>query len=248
MAGLMGGMGGGMPGGVPGAVVPGDGNFPTTGNPMPSTGINNPLVQPLEAAHRAQCKDNLKQIALAIHNHHDTFKRFPSAASSDKDGKPLLSWRVHLLPVLGQASLYEQFKLDEPWDSPHNFRLVFKMPAVFACPGGNRKPGTTTYLGVSGEKAVFNGSQKIGFRDVTDGTSNTLMVVDADYSRAVTWTKPDDFTYSTDNPMQGLVGHHSGGFQAVFCDGRVHYFPADITAETLNALFTKAGGEVVKLP
>ena len=101
---------------------------------------------------------------------------------------------------------------------------------------------------MSGEKAVFNGSQKIGFRDVRDGSSNTLMVVDADDSRAVTWTKPDDFTHSTNNPLQGLVGHHSGGFQAVFCDGSVRYFSADITAETLNALFTRNGGEVVELP
>lgn len=110
------------------------------------------------------------------------------------------------------------------------------------------RPGTTTYLGVSGEKAVFNGSQKIEFRNVTDGASNTLMVVDADDSRAVTWTKPGDFTYSTDNPTKGLVGHHDDGFHAVFCDGSVRFLPASITAKTLNSLFTISGGEVVKLP
>ena len=235
MAGLLGGMGGGMPG----AAVPGDGNFPTTGNPITLAG---------EAARRMQCKNNLKQIGLAMHNYHDTFNRFPAAATVDKAGKPLLSWRVHVLPYLDQASLYEQFKLDEPWDSTHNKKLISQMPAVFACPSGSLKPGTTSYLGVAGEKAVFNGSQNIGFRNVTDGTSNTLMVVDADDSQAVTWTKPDDFTYSTNNPMQGLVGHHGDGFQAAFCDGRTQYFSADITAETLNAFFTKSGGEVVKLP
>jgi prepilin-type processing-associated H-X9-DG protein len=83
---------------------------------------------------------------------------------------------------------------------------------------------------------------------MTDGTSNTLMVVDADDSRAVTWTKPGDFTYSTDNPTKGLVGHHDDGFQALFGDGSVKYISADITARMLVALFTRSGGEVVKLP
>ena len=248
MAGLMGGMGGGMPGGVPGAAVPGGGNFPTTGNPMPSTCPGNPITQAREAALRTQCKNNLKQIALAMHNHHDTYKGFPAAATVDKAGKPLLSWRVHVLPFLGAASLYDQFKLDEPWDSTHNKKLIAQMPAVFACPSGSLKPGMTTYLGVSGEKSIFNGSQKLGFRDVRDGTANTLMVVDADDSLAITWTKPGDLTWSADSPLKGLVGHHGDGFQAVFCDGHTRYFPASITAEMLTALFTKAGGEVVELP
>ena len=120
MAGMMGGMGGGMPG----ANVPGVGNFPTNGNPMTTTGTGDPIFQSLEAAHRAQCKNNLKQIGLAMHNYHDAHKQFPAAASADKAGKPLLSWRVQRLPVLGQASLYEQLKLEEPGDRPHNYRLV----------------------------------------------------------------------------------------------------------------------------
>jgi hypothetical protein len=244
MAGMMSGMGGGMPGGA----VPGGGNFPTTGNPMTSTGTGDPIALAREAARRMQCKNNLKQIGLAMHNFHDVHKQFPTAASVGKAGKPLLSWRVQLLPFLGQASLYEQFKLDEPWDSTHNKKLIAQMPAVFTCPSGSLKPGTTTYLGVSGERAVFNGTQKISFRHVTDGSSKTLMVVDADDSRAVTWTKPDDFTYSTNNPSQGLIGHHGDGFTALFCDLTVRFLPADITAKTLNALFTRSGGEDVKLP
>ncbi len=70
------------------------------------------------AAHRAQCTNNLKQIALAYHNVHSATNTFPPPAIADKDGKPLLSWRVAILPYVEQQELYNKFKLDEPWDSP----------------------------------------------------------------------------------------------------------------------------------
>ena len=88
----------------------------------------------IDAARRAQSMNNLKQFALAMHNYHDTNGKFPAASSFDKDGKPLLSWRVHVLPYLEQAELYKQFHLDEPWDSEHNKKLIEKMPNVLASP------------------------------------------------------------------------------------------------------------------
>ena len=88
-----------------------------------------------EAAIRAQCTNNEKQIALALHNYHDQHNSFPPAFSQGKDGKPLLSWRVLILPFLDQQqALYDQFHLDEAWDSPHNRTLIAKMPAVLSLP------------------------------------------------------------------------------------------------------------------
>ena len=93
-----------------------------------------PAVQAArEAARRSQCVNNLKQIGLAMHNYHAQQNKFPGAAITNKQGKPLLSWRVAILPLLDQQGLYEKFKLDEPWDSPHNRALLtsilFRLPS-----------------------------------------------------------------------------------------------------------------------
>src|SRR5207245_10819748 len=87
-----------------------------------------------ENADRILSRNKLKQLALAFHNYHNTTRHFPQPATLDKDGKPLLSWRVELLPVMEQAKLYSEFKHDEPWDSEHNKKLLEKMPSVFAPP------------------------------------------------------------------------------------------------------------------
>ena len=100
-----------------------------------------------EAARRAQCTNNLKQIGLALFNYEDIQGRLPAAAIADKDGRPLLSWRVAILPYLECSSLYSKFHLDEPWDSPSNLALLESMPLVYACPSDKaRKPGMTGYL------------------------------------------------------------------------------------------------------
>ena len=130
-----------------------------------------------------------------------------------------MSWRVQLLPYLGQAQLYEQFHLDEPWDSTHNKTLVAKMPQVFACPSSQLQPGMTTYLGVAGPKSIFTGDKPVKIQEIIDGTSLTVMIVDASASKAVTWTKPDDLKYDKANPIAGIVGNHAKGFNAALCDG-----------------------------
>ena len=93
------------------------------------------------AAARTQCVNNCKQIVLAFHNYHQQARQLSARIlSHSKDGKPLLSWRVLILPFLDQQALYDQFHLDEPWDSPHNRTLIAKMPAIFRCPAEKRRP------------------------------------------------------------------------------------------------------------
>ncbi len=208
-----------------------------------------PMEEARMAARRATSISNLKQIALAMHNYHDTHKSFPAAASSDANGKPLLSWRVHLLPYLAAGQLYEQFHLDEPWDSEHNRKLIDQMPDVYRCFASKLKEkGRTHYVVVVGEGTVFPGREGIPIKEIKDGTSQTILAVEVDDEHSVIWTKPDDLPFDPDNPAKGLGGLYPlfpQGFVAAFCDGSVHFSLQKIDPEVLRALFTRAGGEVI---
>ncbi len=205
------------------------------------------------AARRSQSINNLKQMGLALHNLHSTENHFPPRASRDQDGKPLLSWRVAILPFIEQNALFQEFKQDEPWDSPHNQALLERMPAVYAVPGASAKPGETFYQGFAGKGTFFDPEVKEGvtLAEITDGTSNTIAVVEA--RKAVPWTKPDDVEFDPeakpeggDDPLLGrLGGHFAGGFNALFADGSVRFLRLSISPQVLRALITRNGGEVV---
>ncbi|HVU90325.1 MAG TPA: DUF1559 domain-containing protein [Pirellulales bacterium] len=222
---------------------------------MASTGIMVGLLLPAvqsarEAARRAQSQNNLKQIGLAMLNHHDAYNRLPARAIRDKDGKPLLSWRVAVLPYLDQAALYKEFHLDEPWDSEHNKKLIARMPPVFTNPTMS-EPGKTNYLAMTGEGTVFGGfAPQPGLRlaQMIDGTSNTILVVEADPDLAVEWTKPDDFHFDPEKPLAGLGKIRPNGFEALFSDGSVRMIARSIDPSVFKALVTYAGREVVQLP
>ena len=205
-----------------------------------------PAVQAArEAARRAQSMNNLKQIVLAMHNYHDGHKELPARATFDKQGKPLLSWRVHLLPYFEQDALYKQFHLDEPWDSEHNRKLIPMMPKLFQNPSGTAAPGMANYLAVCGEGLAFEGTKGRRFADIRDGTSNTILVVEANDDRAAVWTKPDDWQYDAEHPMAGLGAAHPGGFSVAIADGSVRFISKDLDPKVFHALLTIAGGEVV---
>ncbi len=205
-------------------------------------------AEPLRAqARRSQSANNLKQIGLAMHNYHDTYRRFPAAASYDKNGKPLLSWRVAILPYIEQVQLYEQFHLDEPWDSQHNKQLIAKMPATYRSPQsklpGNQ--GRTNYVVPVGPETIFSGKKGTEIRDIRDGTSNTIMVLEVGDPQAPIWTRPDDWPFDPKHPAEGLGGVYDGGFWATFADGSVHFLALPHDAARLRALFTRDGREPV---
>jgi type II secretory pathway pseudopilin PulG len=204
------------------------------------------VQQAREAARRAQSMNNMRQIGLSMHNYHDVNQRFP-ASSYDKDGKPLLSWRVHVLPYLEGQNLYEQFHLDEPWDSEHNRQLIAQMPAVYQNPslGSENTQGKTTYLQVTGKGALFNGKKGPSFAEISDGTSNTIAVVEADPGKAADWTKPDDLKLDPENPTAGLGGLRGGQFMALFCDGSVRMISTSIDKNTLKYLFDPRDGNPI---
>jgi prepilin-type processing-associated H-X9-DG protein len=196
-----------------------------------------------------QCADNLMGLARALHDYHATYGKFPAVANFDKQNKPLLSWRVHILPYLGEVGLYNEFHFNEPWDSDHNKKLIARMPAVYRCPGQKSLgAGKTTYLAPVGKATMFTGDPKgLRFTDVVDGTSFTIFIVDADDKHAVTWTKPEDLKYDPEQPLAGLIGRHKGVVPVLFVDGSVHFLRDTINKKTLQALFTRNGGEVVPL-
>jgi prepilin-type processing-associated H-X9-DG protein len=214
-----------------------------------------PAVQAArEAARRAQCVNNLKQIGLAMMNYESANGTFPPAAVYDANGKPLLSWRVLLLPYLEQNTLYQQFHLDEPWDSPNNKPLGETVLKVFHCPSEPNLQGSlTTYQVIVDPSSMFTGKPTgVANREVTDGGGNTLLVVES--TQAVSWSKPDDLSSApaANDPTLGTGSKHPGGFNALFADGSVQFLKSSpsnpLSPSALKALVTRNGGETVNIP
>lgn len=205
-------------------------------------------MSPLDAlspfrAQRTRSTHNLKQIGIAFHNHHDTFQKFPDEAVRDNAREPLLSWRVKLLPFVGERALFDRFRMDEPWDSPHNRELIEEMPNVYKVPGINLKPGHTTYIGVVGTGTLFDPERPgMAMREITDGTSNTLLVIEAAPDSAVAWTKPDDLPLDTFSAGSGFLGARKGGFLGLGCDGAVHFLSDQLPAETIRRMAIRNDG------
>ncbi len=199
---------------------------------------------------RNETINQMKQLGIALQNHHDTFKKFPPPAIlSKKDGMPLLSWRVKILPFLEHNDLYKEFHLDEAWDSPHNKELITKMPDVYYCPGSNAgAKGRTVYQLPRGQTTAFAGPEGTPIRQITDGTSKTIGIVETDDEHAVIWTKPDDWKFDPEKPGAGLGGHFPLTFYVGALDASVHVLPDSIDTDTLRKLFTSQGREPVGFP
>ena len=207
------------------------------------------------AAAITQSQNNLRQFAIALHNYHDVFKGLPPEHTADADGKPLLSWRVHILPFIEQTALYDQFHLDEPWDSPHNKKLIAKMPAIFKHPTVKLPEGKTLYLAPVGDNTILS-KPKPGRRRGNslemianqDGTSNTIMLVEGNKLSAETWTKPGNFDPDGGQIRALLKGNWPNGkIIACFGDASVHLLSETIDEKALESLFNYRDGEVVDL-
>src|SRR5262249_28595600 len=128
-----------------------------------------------------------------------------------KEGKPLLSWRVAILPYIEQEPLYKEFHLDEPWDSDHNKKLLAKMPKVYMRPGAAPGETKTHYRVFHGPGAAFEGKESAVYPGhFSDGTSQTILTVEAE--EAVPWTKPDELPFDVKDekkelPRLGLPGN-----------------------------------------
>ena len=196
----------------------------------------------------ARTINNMKQIAIAMHSYHDVTGALPSAAILGKKGKPLLSWRVHVLPYVEQGALHQMIKLDEPWDSVHN-KKVFDdnpMPKVFEL-AGTTKPGEkNTHMQVfRGNGAMFDLVKGVKLTEISDGSSNTIMFATA--KTAVPWMKPDDMEFDPKADPRDLLLYIGGRTNVCFGDGSVRSLKRLVSVENMRGLITKSGGEVVTI-
>jgi len=194
------------------------------------------------AARRAQSQNNLKDIALAFLNYESAKGHFPPAVLYDKETGTPYSWRVAILPYLDQKNVYDQYHFDEPWDSEQNKRVLEYRPMQLLSP---TKPTSTNaaYYVLTGPETGFPEGEGSGLMQFTDGTSNTILVVEA--KRDIPWTKPEDIPYSSNKPLPKLGGVFEGGFHTAICDGSVHFLSEAIHQQTLRHLIEKADGNVV---
>ena len=213
------------------------------------------------------CANHLKQIALALHDYHDTWDCWPPAVTYDETGRAMHSWRVLVLPFLEQQALYEAYDLNEPWSGPNNSTLLSRMPEVFRCPSftaREKRTGQTSYCTnyVAVTSALRTDQPRklstawpdktlLGFRDLIDGSSNIILVAES-FTDPVVWTEPRDLHYETlplainDGTGVGLSSYHPGGCQVALADGTVRFLPDTIPADTLRKLLLCNDGEPVE--
>lgn len=198
----------------------------------------------------SQTQNNLKRFCLAMHNYFSAYKAWPTYRElKTQEKKSGLSWRVHILPFMNEAELYKEFKLDESWDSPHNIRLLDRMPKAFkpAIAIGSEesvKPFHTTYAAPVGEDTVFGRDKVVGFQHVTDGTSNTIVLVELETEAAIPWTSPEEYAFDPARPAAKLRSI-DGKISTAFMDGSVRGVRDDEPASVWNALFSIDGREMV---
>ncbi|MDP7015916.1 MAG: DUF1559 domain-containing protein [Pirellulaceae bacterium] len=185
-------------------------------------------------------QQSLKQIGLGLHNHHDALGQLPRDILSDDD-EPLLSWRVAVLPWLGEDLLFQEFHLDEPWDSAHNKELLELMPDIFRSRDSEPGQSTTHFQLVTGPGTAVDEGVLMLSR-VPDGTEFTLALIEA--KTAVDWSKPDDFVFQVSRPAQGL---RSDGSHALMYDGTSVNLDPSLDGDLLRRLFRCDDGEDVSL-
>jgi prepilin-type processing-associated H-X9-DG protein len=206
-----------------------------------------PAVQAArEAARRMQCSNNMKQIALALHNYESEYKSLPPAYTVDANGTPLHSWRTLLLPYMEQQNLYNSIDLSKPWNDPANAHLNNVSIAVYSCPSTTIAGSSLTcYQLIDDPSAMMYRSEYRSFSQVTDGLSNTLMVVEASEADAVPWMEPRDL------PKQKFLNpsvktNHMGGSNTAFGDGSVQFMSQNVDPQTLSNMISRDGGEALR--
>jgi len=199
------------------------------------------VQQAREGARRSMCKNNLKRIGLAMHNYHDMYDTFPPAYIPDSDGKPMHSWRVLLLPFLDGQLMHAQYDFDKPWDDPQNLAVTRNTPMNFRCPSATGQTNTTHYVLISGPGTCFEGAEGMPIRDIKDGTSQTILVVES-HDTAVPWYEPRDLSIA-ELGSAGPTTRHMAGFHVLFADGRVQMMSDTISFDELKALLSPSGRE-----
>ena len=209
-----------------------------------------------ERARSISCTNNLKQIAIGMHNYHDTYKTFPAAVLTDEDGRPMRSWRVAILPFVQQQGLFSQYDFDVPWDDPNNAPLMNVPLMAYKCPSDPPASGAlplcdSNYVMVVG-KSTLGGEPNEGVKiaDIKDGTSNTIMVIEVGQS-GIHWMEPRDvtveeaITFLTNPAASPFRQVHPGGANVALADGSVRFISSSINPGMLRIMLTRDDGQAV---
>ncbi len=200
-----------------------------------------------EASLRSHCKNNLKQIGLALHNYAEAFGTLPPAYTVDANGNRLHSWRTLILPFIESSPLYEKIDFSKPWNDPANAEAYNTSFPLYLCPSAICPVNHATYLAIVGDHSSFHPTTPRAFSEITDGLSNTLLVIEVPSSQAVHWMSPMDadesmvlnFSPTTELP-------HESGFHALIADGSVRFLGADTPQVIRQALISIAGNEKIE--
>ncbi len=206
-----------------------------------------PAVQAArQAARRMESSNNEKQILLALHNYHDTHGELPPAFLADKDGKPMHSWRVLILPYVEQQALYNQYDMSQPWDSPQNMQVANSIPKVYRSPleqTDAQNANHTSYLFFAGNGSAFGDGGKVSFSKIPDGLSNTIALTEVNNS-GVVWTQPTDLdAEKLDFAIRGMKDQQPGqinsaapgGVMMGFFDGSVRFMSNQVNPQVLRS-------------
>ena len=202
------------------------------------------ISTPAWVGRRMSCGNNLKQIVLALHDYHDIYGSLPPNYIADKNGQPMHSWRMLILPHIGRQDLYGQYRFDEPWNGPNNSKLADQIEWAYSCPEDHPKqrsqPSTeTSFVAIVGDHTPWPGEKAISFADFTDGTANVIIVVEVHHS-GIHWMEPRDLHVTqmaaTINAQhgQGINSGHRHGAQVGLADGTVRFLQDSIPADVLR--------------
>jgi len=182
---------------------------------------------------------NLRWIGLALANRESTYRSLPTSENMFENSPHPYSWRVAILPFIEQASLYNEYRFDEPWDSESNKKVLQQMPSVFRHPLAPKDTTTTSVVMSTGTGTAFPGNKPVKLSDITDGTSDTIFVVESKSN--IPWTKPEDLKLSPDADFKSIGGFYSNCFFAVFGDGEVKCIQHSDGKDKIWAMFTANG-------
>ena len=222
--------------------------LPVVPNPAPSTPLG---ATATVEQRRGRTIENLTKLGKALNAYSDGLGDFPGRLAGypatrtlDPPGYPRMSWRVAILPRLGYEKLFKQYQPDEPWDSASNKLVLAQIPPEFQSP--ERRDNKTNYLVPLASFAAFGGAGRLHRSTFEDPQDSTVILVEADDSQAVEWTRPDDLLVEVapNISLRSQLGSLRGdGFFAVLANGRVCRIKSQVNDLSLKALFTIDGGD-----
>jgi hypothetical protein len=198
------------------------------------------------AARRNQTMHQMRQVQMGCLNQEMATKRFPPQKYPEAE----LSWRVNILRMVEQQQLFDQFDKSADWNSPENSQLSDTPLSIYQSPFQTSSDNHTVYLGVTGPGTMFDPDQPKGvnFRQVSDGASNTAMIVSADETLATPWAKPQDWKLDESRPLHDLGNLIPGNvFLVTFVDGHSQTISKNIDPQVWKALCTRHGGETIDM-